>query len=72
MSTSSIQPIDRTLSGATILRRSGPGGNVNEGLLHIPKISKQSDGISKTLVEGGFTTPRVQLVYSTAQTNWAG
>ena len=36
---SSIQPIDRALSGATILGQSGPGSNGNEGVLCIPQNS---------------------------------
>ena len=39
MSNSSIQPIDRTLSGATIPGLSGPGSDGNEGVLHIPQSS---------------------------------
>ena len=35
-----IWPIDRTLSGATTLGQSGPGSNGNDGVLHIPQISK--------------------------------
>ena len=34
---SSIQPIDRTLSGATDLDKSGHGRNGNEGVLCISK-----------------------------------
>ena len=34
---SSIQPIDRALSGATTLGQSGPGSNGNEGVLCIPQ-----------------------------------
>ena len=34
---SSIQPIDRALSGATTPCQSGPGSNGNEGVLHIPQ-----------------------------------
>ena len=30
-----IWPLDRTLSGATILGQSGPGSNGNQGVLHI-------------------------------------
>ena len=45
----SIWPIDRTLSGATTLGQSGPGGNGNERVSRIPQISKagatQSDGL---------------------------
>ena len=40
MSDSTIRPIDRTLSGATTSGQSGPRSNGNEGLLHIPQISK--------------------------------
>ena len=32
----SIQPIERVLSGATILSKNGPMINVNEGVLRIP------------------------------------
>ena len=39
MQFSSIQPIDRALSGATIPGQSGPGSNVNEGVLRIPQSS---------------------------------
>ena len=35
MQFSSILPIDRALSGATILGQSGPGSNGNGGALHI-------------------------------------
>ena len=45
MQFSYIQPIDRALSGATILRQSGPGSNGNEEVLRIP----QSFSISGTL-----------------------
>ena len=37
MQFSSIQPIDRTLSGATIPGQSGPGSTGNEGVLRIPQ-----------------------------------
>ena len=39
MQFSSIQPIDRTLSGATILGQCGLGSDGNEGVLHIPQSS---------------------------------
>ena len=39
---SSIWPIDRTLSGATIPGQSGPGSDYNEGVLHIPQSSSIS------------------------------
>ena len=35
MQVSSIWPIDRALSGATIPGQSGPGNNGNEGVLRI-------------------------------------
>ena len=48
MSKSPIGPIDKTLSGATILGQSGPGSNGNEGVFHISQSSKarasSSDG----------------------------
>ena len=36
---SSIQPIDRALSGATTPGQSGPGSDGNEGVLHMPQSS---------------------------------
>ena len=39
MSSSSIWPIDRTLSSATTLGQSGPRSNDNKGVLHIPQSS---------------------------------
>ena len=36
MQFSSIQPIDKTLSGATTPGQSEPGSDSNEGVLHIP------------------------------------
>ena len=39
MQFSSIEPIDRALSGVTILSQSGPGSNGNEGVLCIPQSS---------------------------------
>ena len=35
MQFSSIEPIDRALSGATIPGKNGPGSNGNEGVVHI-------------------------------------
>ena len=35
MQFSSIEPIDKALSGATILGQSGPGRNGNKGVLRI-------------------------------------
>ena len=45
----SIWPIDGTLSAPHTLDQSGPGSNSNEGIFHIPQISKagvsSSDGL---------------------------
>ena len=41
---SSIWPIDKTLSGVTTLRQSGPGSDSNEEVLHIPQSSSISGG----------------------------
>ena len=37
---SSIQSINRALSGANIWGKSGPGSNGNEGVLYIPQSSR--------------------------------
>ena len=39
MSSSSIRPIDRILSGATTPGQSGPGGDGNKGVRRIPESS---------------------------------
>ena len=39
MSNSSIQPIDRTLSGVTALDKRGPGSDGNEGYSEFPKAT---------------------------------
>ena len=39
LNVTSIEPIDRTLSGVTALVQSGSGSDGNEGLLHIPQSS---------------------------------
>ena len=39
MKFSSIQHIDRAISGVTIPRQSGPGSNSNEGVFSIPQSS---------------------------------
>ena len=46
----SIWPIDRILSGASTPGESGPGGNGNEGVLHIPQISKNGASLSDGLM----------------------
>ena len=73
MQFSSIQPIDRALSDATIPGQSGPGSNGNEVVLHIPQ-SPSITGISPSdcLVSyPGHSLGGVQSVYSTAPADWA-
>ena len=79
MSYSSIQPIHRTLSGASTPGRSGLWSNGNEGVLRIP----QSYNISEDLPSDCFTSyqghslwesycsAEMQPVYSTATVDWA-
>ena len=76
---SSIWPIDRTQSGATILGQSGPGSNGNEVALHIPQSSSitgtsPSDFLMSypghSLGESYFSAEK-QSVYSTATADWA-
>ena len=73
---SSVSPIERTLSSATILGQSEPGGDGNEGVLRIPQSSSIT-GISPsdclvsypwTLIGGRGSYPfaEKQSVYSTA------
>ena len=67
------------LSGATTPGQSGPGSDVNEGVLRIP----QSDRITgtspsdclvsylgQTLGVGSYPSIEVQSVYSTAPADW--
>ena len=76
---SSIWPIDRTLSGATTLGQSGPGGEGNEEVLRIPQSSSITGATpSDCLVSypgdtlGGFyISAEMQSVYSTAPADWA-
>ena len=81
-SNSSIWPIDRTLSGTTTPGQGGPKSNGNERIRHISQISKAlpSNGL---ISHAGHLcvcvcvcvclppSTAVQLVYSTAQDNWA-
>ena len=77
---SSIWPLDRTLSGATIPCQRGPGSDGNEGVLSIP----QSYSITGTLpsyclvsypghslVGWSYPSAEMQSVYSTAPADWA-
>ena len=80
MQFSSIQPIDRALSGATILGQSGPGSNGSEKVLHIPQ-SPSITGTSPSdrlvsypghlLVGGSYPSAERQPVYSTSLADWA-
>ena len=74
----SIWPIDGTLSSATTPGQSEPGGNGNEGVIHIPQISKAgvlpSDGLMSYpghIGAGGGVLPlhrdAVSVFYSLSQ-----
>ena len=70
----SFWPIDRALWGAATLGQSRHGSNRNEGLLHIPQISKARPSPSDCLMSypghslrGTYTSAEMQSVYSTAQ-----
>ena len=77
MLNSSIWPIDRTFSCATILGQSGPGSNGNKGVFHIPQSSKTGATSSDCLMSyaghslggGGLTLCRdaVGVFYSLSQ-----
>ena len=78
MWSSSIWPTDRTLSGATTPGQSELGSNGNEGVLCIPPNSSIT-GVSRSdcLVSypghslgESYPFAEMQLVYSTAQTDW--
>ena len=80
MQFSSIQPIDRVLSGATTLGQSGPGNDSNEGVLCIPQSSSitgtsPSDCLvsyTRTLIEGGvlpLCRETVGVFYSPSRLN---
>ena len=80
MQFNSIKPIDRALSGATILGQSGPESNGNEGVLHISQSSSiTGTSPSNCLVSypglslgwGSYPSADVQSVYSTAAADWA-
>ena len=75
MSTSSIWPIDKTLSGAC---QSGPRSNNNEGVLHIHQSSRDGDSPSDSFLSypghslwrvGSYSSAEMQSVYSAAQTD---
>ena len=76
---SSIQPIDRILSGTTTLSQSGHGSDGNKGILGIP----QSSSITRAspsdclvtypghMLEESYPSAEMQSVYSVAPANWA-
>ena len=74
---SSIWPIDRTLSGATIPSQSGPGNDGNEGVLHITQRSSSTEASSSDCLvsypghslEKSYSSVEMQSVYSTAPVN---
>ena len=63
MSNSSIQPLDRTLSGATTPSQNGSGNDDNEGVFRIPESSNITEASPSFLVSypghslGGVLTP---------------
>ena len=80
MQFSSLQPIDRTLSGATSPGQSGPGSDGNEGVLSILQSFNITETLSsdcfvsypgQSLEAGSYTFAKKQLVYSIASANKA-
>ena len=76
---SSIWPIDWTLSGATTLGQSRPGSDGNKGVLRIP-LSSSVTGASLSdyfmsnvghSLEESYPFAGMQSVYSVAATDWA-
>ncbi len=72
--------IDRALSGATTPGQSGPGSDVNEGVLRIPQSSSTAGTspsdclvsyLGHSLGGGSYPSSEVQSVYSTAPADWA-
>ena len=71
--------MDTVLTGATMLGKSGPGSNGNEGVLRIPQSSwtagtSSSDCLvsyqGHLLGGGSYPSAEKQSVYSTAPVNW--
>ena len=79
MSNSSIQPLARTLSGATTPGQSGSGNNGNEGIFYIPQSSVITGAspsnclvsYSRLSLKESYFSAEMQSVYSTAPANWA-
>ena len=72
MSNSSIWPIDRTLSGATILGQIRPASEGNEGVLCITGGVSSSDCLVSYpghLLKVSYPSEEMQLVYSRAPAN---
>ena len=75
---SSIWPINRILSGATMPGQSGPGSSGNKGVLCISQFSSiTGDSWSDCLVSypglllgESYLSEEMQLVYSAAPANW--
>ena len=67
-------PIESTISGATIPSQSGPGRDVNKGILCIPESSSISrSSPSRTLIgfgEVSHSSAEMQSVYSAAPADW--
>ena len=79
MQFTSIQPIERTLSGATTPGHNGSESNGNKGVLHISQSSSITEASpSDCLVSypahslrGSYPIVEIQSVYSTAPVDWA-
>ena len=77
MSNSSIWPIDRTLSGATIQGHSVPRSDENEEVLCIPQnssitgASPSNSFVSYSFERGSYLSVEMQSVYSAAPADWA-
>ena len=66
-----------TILSATSKGLSGPGSDCNEGVLHVPQISKAkaslSDGLIsylRLLLGESYSSAEMQSVYSTAPADW--
>ena len=78
MSNSSIQPIDRTLSGATTPGQSGPRSDANEDVFCISQSSSitESSALDCLVAYPGhplgesYPSAEMQLVYSAVLANW--
>ena len=79
MQSSSIYPIGRALSGATILGHSGPGSDGSEGVVCISQNSSITGTSASDIsylghllgIGGSYPSAEVKLVYSAAAIDWA-